>query len=382
VSDDAAFEERLRKSRKGRQEGNGAAPAITVEWFSDLELDMKQRGFVKGLLTEQTTAMAFGETGSAKTFLIADLGMHIALGWDWFGHKVTQGICIYIAAEAGMSLKRRVIAFRQHHQLDPQTRVPFGLISTPVNLLNPNMDLQTLIQAIKSAAAEFPDFSLLLIVIDTVSRALAGGNENAPEDMGTFLRNIDEIRLKTGAATLLVHHTGKTLSQGARGHSLLRAAMDTEIEIAKAEGARQGIARLTKQRDGDIGATYSFELKVVELGYDEDGNALTSCVVERCEGDSVKPKKAKAERKLEPDQLRALDFLSDEIADAGKPLSLAGYPSVQAVTLDQWRERLRQRGLYDGDGASRAWFYRMKKALIGAGAITIERNFVWIVPRR
>jgi RecA-family ATPase len=51
---------------------------------------------------------------------------------------------------------------------------------------------------------------------------MAGGNENAPDDMGALVRNIDRLRAETGAAVLLVHHTGKDTSRGARGHSLAR----------------------------------------------------------------------------------------------------------------------------------------------------------------
>ena len=40
--------------------------------------------------------------------------MHIAMGRNWFGHKVTRGGVVYVAAEAGASMRRRVVAFRKH----------------------------------------------------------------------------------------------------------------------------------------------------------------------------------------------------------------------------------------------------------------------------
>ena len=39
------------------------------------------------------------------------------------------------------------------------------------------------------------------------------------------------FRNATGAHLLIVHHTGKDETRGARGHTSLRAATDTEIEI-------------------------------------------------------------------------------------------------------------------------------------------------------
>jgi hypothetical protein len=79
------------------------------------------------------------------------------------------------------------------------------------------------------AAARYP---IRLVVVDTLSRAMAGGNENAPDDMSAFIRNIDRIRQETGAHVLIVHHCGKDAAKGARGHSCLRAATDTKIELS------------------------------------------------------------------------------------------------------------------------------------------------------
>jgi hypothetical protein len=53
--------------------------------------------------------------------------------------------------------------------------------------------------------------------------------------MGKLVMNCDRIRFESGAACLLVHHVGKDTTKGARGHSRLRAANDTEIEIIRDE---------------------------------------------------------------------------------------------------------------------------------------------------
>ena len=103
--------------------------------------------------------------------------------------------------------------------------MPFAAIVSPVDLCTDDADLNKLITTIIACRLGMP---VGLIVIDTLSRVMAGGNENAPEDMGALVRNIDRLRDETGGAVLLVHHSGKDLSRGARGHSLLRAATDTE----------------------------------------------------------------------------------------------------------------------------------------------------------
>ncbi len=158
---------------------------------------------------------------------------------------------------------------------------------------------------------------LLLVVIDTLSRALAGGNENAPDGMGAFVRNIDRIRTETGACCVLVHHTGKDGSKGARGHSLLRAAVDTEIEIVRGTGAggdKLIHATLTKQKDAEAGAVFGFRLEPVRLGTDEDGDAITSCVVVSTDAP------AKSRRRLTDRNKLTLGTLVNLIANEGEDL--------------------------------------------------------------
>ena len=72
---------------------------------------------------------------------------------------------------------------------------------------------------------------IALIVVDTLSRALVGGNENGPEDMTAYIANSDVLREHGQCSVLSVHHSGKATDL-ARGHSSLRAATDTEIEVA------------------------------------------------------------------------------------------------------------------------------------------------------
>ena len=230
-----------------RQRPKDEGPShLVLHWIENIELATTSQALVKGLLSQGTCSLFYGDTGTCKSFFALDLGLHIALGRPWFGRPVARGLVIYIACEAGASMRRRIIAFCRYYELTALETVPFALVASPVNLLDPSPDLPALIHEIEMAKARYPGLPVF-IVIDTLSRALAGGNENAPDDMGNFVRHIDRLREATGAHVAVVHHTGKALGQGARGHSLLRAAIDTEIEISRPEGARQSIALVSKQ---------------------------------------------------------------------------------------------------------------------------------------
>ena len=103
----------------------------------------------------------------------------------------------------------------------------------PIDLRSNDANLKELLALVREAETETGE-KCVWIVVDTLSRALAGGDENSPVDMGRIVVAADRIRAETGAHFTYVHHTGKDAARGARGHSLLRAATDTEIEVTTA----------------------------------------------------------------------------------------------------------------------------------------------------
>jgi hypothetical protein len=229
---------------------------------------------VEGLLAIGGMSVVYGESGSGKTYLALDIACRLALGKPWLGRRTRQGIVVYVAAEAGASILNRVLAFKRHHAVES---LPLALVTCPVDLLDPMADTRRLITMTGAIQAERGE-PVKLVIIDTLSRAMAGGNENAPDDMGALVMNSDRVRHQTCAHVLWVHHSGKDSAKGARGHSLLRAAADTEIEV----GGRDGVHRVlvTKQRDGPGGAEFSFTLRPIVLGENEWGGLQVACVLE------------------------------------------------------------------------------------------------------
>jgi hypothetical protein len=177
-----------------------------------------------------------------------------------------------VAAEGARGFRKRIVAYRHKFGIE---KAAFALVPCPVDLLRPNGDTKELIALIKDAESEFGQ-KCVMLVIDTLSRALAGGNENSPEDMGALVKHCDAIRAATGATLHIVHHSGKNQAAGARGHSLLKGATDTEIEIVG--DRRGGTVNGTKQRDIERSLTVGFRYEVVELGHTDDGSKVTSVV--------------------------------------------------------------------------------------------------------
>jgi hypothetical protein len=351
------------------------AERLKLVLFDEIELRLDGNYFVKGVLGEGQMSVVYGESGGGKTFFALDLALHVAAGMEWRGRRVRQGGVVYVAAEGGYGISNRVVAFKRRHDLSG--KVPFAAVPCSVDLLNPGADTGPLIDLVKVAAERF-GMPVKLVVVDTLSRAMAGGNENAPNDMGAYVMNIDRIREVTGAHVMNVHHSGKDTAKGARGHSLLRAATDTEIEVSRDSGTRVVTARVTKQKEMPTEGEFPFKFDGVELGQDEDGDLVTSCVVTH-EGDVT----GQAQPKVTGKALLGFRKLADCINTLGIALPPSRYipPHVTGVTLDQWRKHLLSASIISRDGNPRQEFKRIKEKLQEEGLIAIWEDHVWMVKK-
>lgn len=233
------------------------------------------RWIVRDVIPHGGLGMVYGASGAGKTFAVLDLVMAIAGHADeWRGKRVHNGRVLYIVAEGAHGFRRRLEAYAREHDVDLAS---VDLLVLPAA---PNFTSKDAVGAVLAAVRTAGPCSL--VVIDTLARVAIGADENSATDMGVVIANAEQVVKAAGGATvLLVHHSGKDTEKGARGSSALRAAMDVEIEVARFDQGRT--LTVTKMRDGEDGARFGFKLRTVELGVDEEGEAVTSCVVDHVE---------------------------------------------------------------------------------------------------
>ena len=159
-------------------------------------------------------------------------------------------------------VKRRLAAFRTHHAVD---EIPLAVASGHVDLRTSSESAEEIVEHAKRLA-DIGEASTTLILIDTVSRALAGGDENSPKDMGSLVGNLGLIQEATGAHVAVLHHIPADGSQRLRGHGALLGACDTTIKVESLAGCRT--ATVDKVNDGPDGERVTFDLKSVELHFD------------------------------------------------------------------------------------------------------------------
>lgn len=229
---------------------------------------------VKPVLPVRGLAAVIGQSGAGKTFLCLDLAMAIARGRPWFGYRVKPCGVVYLAAEGEFGIAQRVLAYVK--ETAGSAEMPLEVIPFAVNLLDSESDVQAVLGAWKEAKARMGSAGVLMV--DTLSRCMAGGDENSAADMTRFISNLDKMRRAIDGLVLVVHHLGKDVNKGARGHSSFYAALDSCISVTREAQHRSWTA--AKARESADGEEFAFDLKSVVLGVDEDGDPITSCVID------------------------------------------------------------------------------------------------------
>lgn len=284
---------------------------LPLEWADQISPILSHRWLVKDLLATTALAIVFGHPSAGKSFLALDLACHIALGRPWNGHKVEKGLVVYVAAEGAAGLRNRLAAFMAHHKV---TDMMLAIIPTPIDLQDPKADTDRLIATIEDAARR-SGLKLALVVIDTLAKTFGGGKENS-DDMVPYVANCERVSAHFECCVLIVHHRPKDSdSREPRGHSSLKAGVDTVILV---EAGEPKVATVVKQKDGEDGARFAFSLKPVELGLDDDGEPVTSCVLEHLASDGVQTGPVKIGRtKLTPKQFTVLHELRQSLTING-----------------------------------------------------------------
>jgi hypothetical protein len=348
---------------------------LTFVAFADVEKQPRKRWLVQNFLGAGEMSAIYGMPGTAKSALAGDLGAHVAAGIPWFGRQVSQGAVLYIAAERAAVVKRRMAAWRLHHGIN---HIPLGIVAKSIDLRTGRRDADSVVECCEELQQRF-GHDARLVVIDTVSRVLAGGDENAPRDMGQLVANLAHVQEGTRAHVLVLHH----VPQGQlrlRGHGSLLGSMDTTVSLEKSSSGLV-TATIDKNNDGPQGQTIAFRLEGVELYRDpEAGETTTAPVVMPTEfvpqqpGRKKKPLSAKYELAR-----RALAGLANGSLAKTAPDDWELPAAITIVPTDAWRDALMRDGVLDKEDKNvRKRFWDLKNSLAAKNVIGERDDYVWI----
>jgi hypothetical protein len=251
---------------------------INIEAWDDIQ-DEPVEWLIQGILPVKAFAALYGPPGSFKSFIALDMAEAIATGRPWMGNQIEkQGAVLYLCGEGFGGMGARIKACQIHHSTPKGA--PIYVIRHQLNLRSSTEDFNALMVAIVTLV-EKTGHEFQLMVVDTLARAFGGGNENESDAMGAFIATTGKIQEFLGCALMVLHHSGKDLAKGLRGHSSLLGAVDTQLELLRFEDQQKGVISLTKQKDGADGVRIGFEMVEVQINESTLGfDAVTSLAVQ------------------------------------------------------------------------------------------------------
>ena len=323
-------------------------------WFADeAEVDAQAdpKWIFKDLISEQSTVMMYGPSGSYKSFIALMLCLAKATGTKAFGSETTPGLVFYGALEGKAHLKKARRAWKIMNGIEKVENFYVGnapMIAAPGEMQEFGDEIK------KRCAGRTPS----LIVIDTLSKSMAGMNENDAADANKFIRFCDSLVEAFGCTVLAIHHTGKEDSRGARGSSAFLAGFDTVLEVKAHKATKAVSVFVRKHKDAEereapwtfegrvTGPSLTFEMTTAEqhrllVGDSKDitpknvGAALQELGAfgeDAAVTTAVLATQLTAAREDESVEERAA-----AIARTGRALSAAGHKSLEAYTAKHGR---------------------------------------------
>ena len=347
---------------------------------SDIKLSLKDNYLIKDVLGSNELSVIYGESNCGKTFFMLDIALHIARGASWNEKEVRKGSVMYAALEGTRGFRNRFHAHCNHYDVD-KAALPFASLNNSLNFYEDNQNISAFIDMMKLYQDDV-GYDPALIVIDTLSRAMGGGDENSGQDMGLLVKYADLIKKETSAHISFVHHSGKNKALGARGHSSLRAAVDTEIEISREEDATQSLIKFVKQREIEMVDNMAFGLHKVSLGVD-GLNEITSCVVipELVETISETTSLSAHEEFIMDSIIFAIDIhgINKNVLKGNAPYKVINYEEFYKVLEERGYKELHSKDDEITTKNIKSATNNVRMRLKKKGRIGYDTNYIWLI---
>jgi hypothetical protein len=325
---------------------------------------------IDGFVEENITGLVYGPSENGKSLVLLDWAFCITNGIQWEGRKTKQSEVLIIAGEGHAGYTRRLKALEIKYGMTTSTDL---LISkSSIRLDDPDY-CNDVAQFLKDS-----NRNPSLIIIDTLHRNMEG-DENSSRDIANVLGNIDQYFRSTGAAVIIVHHTGHNQDR-ARGSSSIRASVDSEYSVFRDNNTIT--LSCTKGKDMEKPKPISFEIKQVDLDWkinDTDLRPQTSVYLE-CIGEAVKKQR---KSNLNARETQVLQSINDAIKDKGiKPTDeikqVFGDKVSNIVSIEDWRAYAYKYIPSDSKNPSRD-LSRLRNKFLDRKLIIEYCGYIWIV---
>jgi hypothetical protein len=238
--------------------------------------------------------MIGGQSGGGKTFHAIHLGVRLIpeckqdLYIDRYPIKRHGGV-LYFVLEGKPAFPLRVAAafeelLPKQLKFGDRGNLPYAWNTYEPRLFEKEPD-GLLKLAERDAGRMRADFGVdLVAILDTMGLAACYENEDKAAQVQRVVSRLNKLSDATGALVIGVDHYGKDQGAGLRGSSAKRGHTETIlaclVDRDKDEKPTNHRLYFEKIRDGEEGRVIPYRLRPVNMGKDEDGDAVSTCVVE------------------------------------------------------------------------------------------------------
>lgn len=270
----------------------GEWPFANDGYFSGDNRDILSQQYVMyPLFAERETLLMAAEPKAGKTAVSLRLAIAVSMGESLgsgeHGLSVTEPRpVLYLTLEGARAVEMRVAAERQR-RADEGVEWPTGsadrlfIVDRPQNLLADADQLAFCAKVIAHdrKCRQVYGSGLGLLFIDTLTKAMPGGDQNSVEDTSQLFKLVDILRQHGVTATVIfIHHLSK---QGdVRGSTNIEAEVDVVTSVEKTRSPGVVKLNIRRARSIDEAVSYTFKLTSFYLGTTVQGHKLHAPVVD------------------------------------------------------------------------------------------------------
>lgn len=217
---------------------------------------------IDGLLYANGVGVIYGQAGIGKSYFTTDLALSLASDMESFHGRPLrlQGARVaMLLYEGEYAIPRRVKAWQKAHRRD-----------IPADRLLIRYDLAPLhdAKATTRLAQDLKDLNVDIVIIDTLSAATAGLDEDKARDMGPVISMCRKMAREINGLCLLVAHPPKGSTSTVRGSSVIDGNTDNLLAIT---GENGGISiKPRKVRAGAPAKPMKLKFKQIDIGEDPE----------------------------------------------------------------------------------------------------------------
>jgi len=354
---------------------------FTLTLLADITIDDEPLWLIDSLIPAgPSLGVIFGKPKSGKTFLGADMLLHVAMGSPYCGLAVQQGAVVYITKEGIRGFKRRMLAMKQHYNVGSD--VPFYIAQEMPNFGANNGDAEALVELIQKLVPQHTP--IVAVVIDTLARTMPGQGEDTAA-MSQFVENCDIVARAFSCFIAAIHHSPRSDDTRGRGSNVLDGGADIVVSVIKNDATHVSTARVEAVKDSEEGLAWRFHITQIELQDQNQNHGFAPLCETVSEPRREGATETKAKTKLTAEQRRFFDILCEAVLEAGQiaPASNTVPFNIKAVTREYFKKCLLDRGFLDAEkpDSVRALFSKYINNLAGRKVIGTDKTYVWL-PKR